>query len=315
MSIISRILYKLRKLPHRGFAPPEADFSICLCGDFMLDSRIEPYLQKYGLTYPFQNLLPTLLEYDIRALNLETPISDLDGEKWPDKKFNFKGASYLAQMLGRVGFDYVSLSNNHIMDYGKEVMSDTMKNLDKWGIRHSGTNSRRKTPHFTFVCNGKKIAFLSFMDLPAELLPGGFSDYCEVYDENALKKIMVAKRSTDIVIVSIHWGTELDTRANIRQRKNGREIIDAGATVVWGHHPHVIQEIETYKKGVIFYSLGNFIFSHLTPKIKTGLIAGLHFKSGKIILISEHKINIDNYRVLFAPRIKETKEISLSFGK
>jgi len=160
MNILSRLIYKLKRLPHRAFAP-DSDLSICLCGDFMLDGRIEPYLQKYGMMYSFKNLMPLLNDYDVRALNLETPISDRAGEKWPNKKFNFKGAPYLAQMIKRAGFDYVSLSNNHIVDFGPDVMKDTMKNLDIWGIKYSDATLN------------PKIAFLSFMDLDSDCCPAG----------------------------------------------------------------------------------------------------------------------------------------------
>ena len=283
----------------------EVELSILLAGDFMLDKRIELYLEKYGLMYPFMHLLQTIAEYDIRALNLETPIGDQGCKKWPNKKFNFLGAPYLAQMIKRAGFDYVSLSNNHIMDYGQTIMKATMKNLDVFGILYSGTTS----PVSTLSSQKYKIAFLSFMDLPVELLPNEFGKYCQLYDKTALKKIAIAKKSADIVIVSLHWGTEMETAANVRQKQIAHEIIDAGATIVWGHHPHVVQETERYKNGVIFYSLGNFIFSHLTPKIKTGMMAGVHFKDGKITSIDEHKIDIDNYRVLFAPRIIKTTKV------
>jgi len=136
-----------------------------------------------------------------------------------------------------------------------------------------------------------------------------------MYDAAALKKIKAAKKSADIVIVSMHWGVEMETHSNMRQQKIAHEIIDAGATIIWGHHPHIVQETEYYKDGVIFYSLGNFIFSHLTPGILTGMIAGIHCRNGKIVRVTEHMINIDNYRVLFAPRIIQTKEFVLSSDK
>ena len=300
MTLLKRILYRIMaRRPEPGAAAfrPASDISICLCGDFMLDRRIEPYLSHGGLMYPFKNLFPLLAEYDIRALNLETPISDKPGKKHPGKKFNFQAPGYIARILARAGIGYVSLSNNHILDFGAEVAKDTVQNLNKYGIRSSGL-SFAKNPA-VIELNGYKIAFLSFMD--GECLPNGFEKTASVWGMGATTEIKTAAKKADLVIVAMHWGTELAKSADNRQRQIARKIIDAGADVVWGHHPHVIQETERYKDGVIFYSLGNFIFSHLTPSITRGMVAGIHIKDGKIADISKHIINNDNYRVHYAP--------------
>jgi poly-gamma-glutamate synthesis protein (capsule biosynthesis protein) len=165
-------------------------------------------------------------------------------------------------------------------------MSDTAVHLDEWGVRHGGVVIEK---------GGYKVAFLSFMDPEIAPFDVGRPD---------LAAVRRAKESADIAVVAVHWGTELSPHASERQKKLAREIIDAGAAVVWGHHPHVIQEIERYNGGAIFYSLGNFIFSHLTPKITRGMIAGVRFRGTEIIGIYEHVINNDNYRVLFSPKIQ-----------
>jgi poly-gamma-glutamate capsule biosynthesis protein CapA/YwtB (metallophosphatase superfamily) len=297
--IVKKLIFRLSQIlsKRRKFQPD--DLSILLCGDFMLDSRIEPYLAKHGTMYPFKHVMNLISEYDIRALNLETPVSDKPGRKHPNKAFNFRAEPYVAEMIARAGFDYVSLANNHILDFGPDVMSETLKNLDKNGIKYSGTKSTEKPE--IIEKNGYKIAFLSFID--SATAPAGFEEHVSVYNENSVKSIRTAAKTADFVIVAMHWGVELDKNANAQQKRIAHEIIDAGATVVWGHHPHVIQETEKYKNGVIFYSMGNFIFSHLSPSITRGMIAGLHIKDGKIIRISEHILNNDNYRVHYAPKI------------
>ncbi|MDR3208931.1 MAG: CapA family protein [Rickettsiales bacterium] len=299
MILLKRLLFRAKNIflgkPKRA---NNADISILLCGDFMLDSRIEPYLLKYGMMYPFRGLMAAMSEYDVRAVNLETPVSNLAGIKWPDKKFNFKGAPYIARMLSRAGFGYASLANNHILDFGTAVAKDTVNNLNRWEIKSSGVPF---APNPGIVkSNGYKIAFLSFMD--AEIAPEGFEKSVCIYDKRAAE-IARAKRAADFVIVSMHWGEELAPHASGRQKKIAREIIDAGASVVWGHHPHVIQEMEKYKNGFIFYSLGNFIFSHLSPSITRGMIAGLEVKDNKVKSVRKYIINNDNYLVNYAPRI------------
>jgi len=310
MNPFKKLFFKFMKKSGGEFKE-DYDFSICLAGDFVLDKRIEPYLAAEGLMYPFKNLAAALEEYDIRALNLETPISDSVGKRHPGKKFNFQAPGYVAKMLARAGIDYVSLANNHILDFGEKVAKDTMDNLKKYGIRHSGLAFARNP--VIMERGGYKIAFLSFMD--SEAAPSGFDRMASVWNGKSVAEVRAASKKADIVIVSMHWGTELMRTANMRQRKIAREIINAGANVVWGHHPHVIQETERYKDGVIFYSVGNFIFSHLTPSIKRGLIAGVHIKAGKVAAISEHVINNDNYWVRFAPSVKKTTEFVLATRK
>ncbi|MDR2770230.1 MAG: CapA family protein [Rickettsiales bacterium] len=304
MKRLKMLFFKFKRMLRgcAAFAPPP-DLSILLCGDFMLDSRIEPFLARRGLMYPFGNLARTIMGYDVRALNLETPLSRAEGEKWPGKKFNFKGAPYIARMLGRAGFCYASLANNHILDFGADVARDTAGELENWGIKYSGTTFA-PNPRIIFA-NGCRIAFLSFLD--GGIAPRGFSEYVLIYGAKSADEIARAKSAADLVIVSIHWGEELSRHANARQKKIAREMIDAGAGVVWGHHPHVIQETERYKDGVIFFSLGNFIFSHLTPKITRGLMAGLDVRGGKISAIRLHEIRNDNYLVDYAPVCRTRK--------
>jgi poly-gamma-glutamate synthesis protein (capsule biosynthesis protein) len=285
----------------------EPDISLCLMGDFMLDSRIKFYLNKYGLMYPFENIIPVLKNYDIKALNLEMPVSQNAGKKI-DKKFNFKGEDYALRMLHRAGIDFVSLANNHMVDFGKDIAQDTIDNLDKWNIKSSGNIF---SPEYViFKINNLKIGFLGTMDLNNQHKE--FQEVCNMYDDKKTPtQIKKLKEKSDIVCVSIHWGIEGDTKASPRQKELAKKMIDAGADIIWGHHPHVIQEVERYKNGVIFYSLGNFIFSHLTPSIKIGMLAGLCIKDKKITGITEYIINNDNYKVEFQPKL--VKKISRDF--
>ncbi|MDR1071420.1 MAG: CapA family protein, partial [Rickettsiales bacterium] len=181
MKFLKRLLFRAKSVfVGNSRRMDDADISILLCGDFMLDSRIEPYLAKYGMMYPFRNLIAAISEYDVRAVNLETPVSNLAGKKWPGKKFNFNGASYVARMLARAGFDYASLANNHILDFGRDVARDTVNNLRLWDIESSGVSF---APNPRIVrANGYKVAFLSFMD--AEIAPAGFEESVCVYDKN-----------------------------------------------------------------------------------------------------------------------------------
>lgn len=301
MRLIKKLFYKIFKKNGHGFRP-DYDLSIALSGDFMLDKRIGPYLNTFGPNYPFEKLMPVLDGYDVRALNLETPLSNAHGEKHPGKQFNFQAPVYVTAMLRRAGIDYVSLANNHILDFGEKVAKDTVYNLKKYGIKHSGIPFA-KNPAIVEL-GGKKIAFLSFID--SETLPAGFEKHVSVWGPRSKAEIKRARVRADIVIVAMHWGIEMMRTANMRQRKIARDIINAGADIVWGHHPHVIQETEKYKNGVIFYSLGNFIFSHLTPNIRRGLIAGIHIKNGKVAAVTEHIINNDNYWVRFRPYVIKT---------
>ena len=192
--------------------------------------------------YPFADVQQYFATDDCTFINLESPLTD-GGTPDTKKEFVFKGPTSYVNILTEGSIEYANVVNNHTLDYGKDGYADTMAALDAKGIYYAEENS---TVVFTTE-SGLTIGV--YADLDPQNTRGIAEKIKQLRDEGA-----------EIVIVSLHWGYEYYYRHNGTQQKIARFAIDSGADIVYGHHPHVLQEIETYKDGYIFYSLGNFSF-------------------------------------------------------
>lgn len=171
--------------------------------------------------------------------------------------FWFKGKPSYAELLPRASVEAANLANNHALDYGQIGYKNTISSLTKNGVIHFGED---KTS--VFEKHGKKIAMLGFK-------VNEYTDGKKICSEIAKTKA----NGADVVIVSFHWGVERAVKPEASQRKLGKAAIDSGADLVLGHHPHVVQPVETYKGRHIVYSLGNFCFGgNLDPQDKDTFI-------------------------------------------
>jgi poly-gamma-glutamate synthesis protein (capsule biosynthesis protein) len=204
--------------------------------------------------------------------NLECAITDL-GQ--PVKKsFDLKAPPQAAQALSLAGFAVLSQANNHAMDFGYAGLSDTQKHLSQYGIATVGAGINATAAHAPVIIqrNGLRVAFLGYVDVPPE--KSGFDAHTWAAtatspgvawaDPDQIKAdVQAAKHKADVVVVLLHGGIEItDVINNIdaNQRQEAYAAIDAGAALVIGSHPHVLQQIEFYHGGLIAYSLGNFVF-------------------------------------------------------
>ena len=190
--------------------------------------------------YFFKNVKSIFEKDDLTIANLEGPLTTADPH--PDKTFAFKGKPEYVNILTSGNIDVVTLANNHSADRYEKGMKDTKKVLDENNIGHFGYDE-----NYIAEVNGVKIGFLGYA------FPQSFSD-------NMKKAIQSLDKNTDIIVVYYHWGIERDYAPMASQRKIAKSTIDAGADLVIGSHPHVLQGIETYKGKNIVYSLGNFCF-------------------------------------------------------
>lgn len=230
-------------------------------GDCVLAEHYERYAgDDTGLAFHEFTLLQTA---DISMVNLESPVTTR-GER-VRKPFNFRTHPRYLRVLKEAGFDLVNIANNHIFDYGEVGLYDTIAYLDSAGIGHVGAGKNKFEARKPFVAaiSGKSIAFLGYYEggeAPSATprRPGVAKRKIELIrsDIRALKQ----SHSADFIVVNLHWGIEKADRPERWQIKFARQVIDAGADAVIGHHPHVLQGIEKYKSGVIVYSLGNLIF-------------------------------------------------------
>lgn len=181
---------------------------------------------------------------DLSIGNMEGVLSDKPLKNAFDKPFSFKGASKYAKILNTAGFEAMNIANNHSRDYGKEGFEDTIKHLRAQGLAVFGEG----IVHI-YEVNGIKIGLAGHRGWNLGIKP-------QVAREIKLLK----EQGAELVIFTFHWGEERQHYPNAAQRELARFTIDSGADMVVGHHPHVLQGVETYKGKKIIYSLGNFIY-------------------------------------------------------
>lgn len=175
-------------------------------------------------------------------------------------------------ILQEIGPDIVTVANNHALDYGTDALLDTCDTLDSAGILHvgSGKNLEEAKQPQIIEKNGKKIGFLGASRVfptggwaAGSSHPGMFSAYDTA---SVVQEIQKVKKECDYLVVYVHWGIERNTQPEAYQREMGHQYIDAGADLVVGSHPHVLQGIELYHGKWILYSLGNFVFGSSIPE-------------------------------------------------
>ena len=202
---------------------------------------------------------------DLTVVNNEFPYSTR-GTQAPDKQFTFRIDPSYVSILLESGVDLVTLANNHVLDYGKDALSDTFQTLDHAGISYMGAGNsfKRAAKLITKKANGHKLGFLSasrvFPDVSWNVenaQPGVLSAYDPT---QLLSAVQDAQDKCDFLFVYVHWGIERNTVPEQYQVSLAHALIDAGADAVIGAHPHVLQGAEFYNGKPIFYSLGNFIF-------------------------------------------------------
>ncbi|WP_313182861.1 CapA family protein [Lacrimispora sp.] len=263
---------------------------LLFAGDILLSSHVMAAYDKAGdmngvLDEGYRGEISST---DIFMANQEFPFSDR-GSAAPDKQFTFRLPPSKVSLMNEIGVDIVTLANNHSLDYGTDALVDTCTALDGAGIKYvgAGPDMNRAKQLETIEVNGKSIGFLGasrvYPDpnwVASSKKPGMVSGYDPTI---LLEEIKKAKESCDYLVVYVHWGVERDEKPQEYQRALGKQIIDAGADLVMGSHPHVLQGIEYYNGKPICYSLGNFIFGSSIPK--TALIrAQVDFAQGSTTL-------------------------------
>lgn len=277
--------------------------TVIAAGDVMLDSWIEQIIPDSGYDYPFRHLNDFLHSADLVFANLEAPFGTT-GEPF-EKEFAFQVHPDLVQVLLAGNINLVSLANNHTLDYGPACLKETLKILDQHHIRYSGagvTLSDARKPALINV-RGKRVALLAYnLTFPQEFwATDTTAGTCFPYDTFVFQDIARADREADIVLVSCHWGQELNQTPRPYQIDFAHRAIDAGADVVLGHHPHVIQGMEFYRGKLIAYSLGNFVFASYSEKAKESMLLKLTWGKDDSLGVYVLPINVYNRDVNFQP--------------
>lgn len=215
---------------------------------------------------------------DIMMLNNEFPYSDA-GTPTAGKQFTFRAKPSYVSYLHDMGVDIVSLANNHAYDYGEEAFLDTMQTLKGAGIPYvgAGADEQEAVRPVYFIINDMKIAFVSATQIEKADYPdtkGATADSPGVFrcwnGEKLLQIVSEAKENSDFVIVYVHWGTENQEETDWAQDKQAPELVAAGADIIIGDHPHILQKIDVISGVPVIYSLGNFWFNSKT--VDTGMV-------------------------------------------
>lgn len=245
--------------------------TILLVGDIMLGREVESLIKKNSVIYPFQRINQFLKGVDIVFGNLEGPIVKKPQNFSLDSlRFNF--SPQVVDSLSWANFSLLSLANNHTLDRGENGLKETKQFLKEKNIDFVG-DPIKCTEDFSFKKD--EIAFLAFNKT--------FPFNCP--DEKIVNTINLIKSSNpeSFLIVTVHWGEEYQEKNSISQRELAHKIIEAGADVIVGHHPHVVQNIGIYKNKLIFYSLGNFVFDqYFSEETQKGLAVGIEIYNNRV---------------------------------
>jgi poly-gamma-glutamate capsule biosynthesis protein CapA/YwtB (metallophosphatase superfamily) len=252
---------------------PAGSVRLMAVGDVMLGQSIGRRIKRDGVLAPWLKVKSYFDQADLVVANLECVISDR-GTKWP-KTFNFRAPIAAAASLAAAGVDAVTVANNHAVDYGFTAFGDTLKYLDAAGVGHfgGGANIGKARAPLIIQRNGLRIAFLGYV-LPFSGRPAfNTRQWAATSSSSGLAigtpdivtaDVRAAKAQADVVVVMVHGGIEYSFRPNKAQKNFDRAALAAGAALVVGAHPHVLQGYVFETHQVIAYSTGNFVFDYFT---------------------------------------------------
>jgi len=259
--------------PETTEPPVPEDITLLFAGDVYLSNHV---LNAYNNAGGIHGVLDEGIRAeidgaDIFMVNQEFPFTDR-GTAAADKQYTFRLPPEKVSMFHEMGIDIVTLANNHILDFGEVGLLDSCEILDAAGIKYvgGGPDFERASQLETITVGDKVIGFLGTSRVymatswaAGKGHPGVFSTYDPTLPLEAIKE---AREQCDYLVVYVHWGVERETTPKEYQKVMGRQYIDAGADLVIGSHPHVLQPVEYYNGKPIVYSLGNFVFGSSIPK-------------------------------------------------
>jgi len=279
--------------------------SLVFVGDIMLGRGVEQSVfrnEAGDFSFLFRQA-PFLNEADIAFANLEGPIAVAGKDL--GNVYSFKFQPDVLDALKQAGFDAFSVANNHTADWGAAAFEENLFRLKNKEILPVGGGFDRQEASSVQMIekNGIKIGFLGFSDVgPNWFKAGENTSGISIVDSSYDALVKKAAGSVDVLVVSLHFGEEYATSSNSRQKDLAHRAIDAGAKIVAGHHPHVIQEVENYNGGAIAYSLGNFIFDqNFSEETMEGLVLEVLLSGKEISGIKTSKVKINN---LYQPQLE-----------
>jgi poly-gamma-glutamate capsule biosynthesis protein CapA/YwtB (metallophosphatase superfamily) len=262
-----------------GSASSRGSLVIHGAGDVSLDPTFITTYGSLGYGYAWSGLSGLFGRDDLTVVNQECPVSNL-GTKWPGKQFNFRGDPRALPAMKAAGVEVASMANNHAYDYGPVALLDTRKNDLAAGIQPvgAGKDPAEANAPAIFHLQGWTVAVVGLDQVidpdPEEVARPGHPGTSDGHDFPAmLAAVRAAAAISDLVVVDIHWGVELDTQPRSYQVEQGHRLIAAGADIIFGGHSHRLQPLEMYRGRPIFYSLGNFVWPNFSVEGATTGVA------------------------------------------
>lgn len=247
------------------------------------------FLKTKNNQNPFEDVKKVFKEKDILFGNLETVLSE-KGKK--AEKFALISTSPdKVKFLNELNFDVLNLANNHILDRDFDGLKDTINTLNHNCLNYIGINKNNENQKLLIERNGIKFGFIGYAE--GESYSRKDISISKIDEDKILADIEVLKNKCDLIVVSLHWGIENVFYPSPEQITLSHKIIDGGATLILGHHPHIIQGLEKYKNGLIIYSLGNFNFDQKLSKSKTNKSIILSVNLSKIGIVDYETIPIE----------------------
>jgi gamma-polyglutamate biosynthesis protein CapA len=311
--------FSINKITNYGYykeieekTPPEK-VTISAVGDILLDRGVEKKVKQYGFKFLLEDVREELMSSDITFANLENPVSFL-GKPYYGKPdiVTFRADPSMLFCLKYADIDIVSLANNHAYDYYSEALTETMDFLDLLDIKYIGAGRdlyQARSP-VIFDIKGYTIAFLGYTEAIWSTIQADKENSGIVHldEKTVLDDILFTKayHKPDYIILSIHWGIEQKNVPRSSDRELAHKFIDAGADIIFGHHPHVIQGIEMYKGGLIAYSLGNFAFDMSSSETYRSMILNITLSEG--LILDTKIIPVKIVKKKYKPTIAKDKE-------
>jgi len=254
---------------------PGHSTEILFTGDAMFDRTVRTAGEERGYEYVIEPLLPTFKEHDLVVMNIEGPITSSSSlSQWSKvgDLFNmrFTMSPEVAELLGK--YDIIAhLGNNHIWDFGAEGIRETEQFLTAESVDFFGDSNGILPEALVQEVDGVQVGFVSYNEFAGGSRARAFASLAELNDE------------VDFLVLYTHWGNEYETTPRQDQTELARQFVDAGADIVVGSHPHVVQTAEEYKGVPIYYSLGNLVFDQYWEKnVRCGALLSVEIRNGKV---------------------------------
>ncbi|MCA9365555.1 CapA family protein [Candidatus Kaiserbacteria bacterium] len=257
----------------------ERDFKIAFVGDILLARDVEISMLKHGADYPYRQL-DKLHEYDYVVGNFEATIPTVHALTAPNST-TFSVQANVIPALREAGFTHLSLANNHSKDYGDTSFNNTVNVLENNNLVTFGSYDEINQNSVSYLLADNKVIALI-----------GVHTFANGLDIEKFNEVMLkANKNSDLQIIVVHWGIEYEPIHRKIQREEAETFVQAGADLIIGHHPHVVQDIEYINDVPVFYSLGNFIFDqYFSEAVQTGLMVELIYNNKNGFEITLHPV-------------------------